>query len=101
MAVIVEFEVPGASPEQIYAVDDLTRARGEAAGRPPYSGCMFIATMPTGSGFRCVSAWRAESDFRTVLDTMLGPDLSSVGLAAADITVSPVLSMAIPGAHGP
>lgn len=101
MAVIVEFEVPEATLEQAYAVEALTRARGAAAGRPPYVGCMFFATMPTETGFRCTSAWRTESDFRAVMETMLGPDLSSVGRAAVGITVSPVVSMAIPGAHGP
>jgi hypothetical protein len=35
------------------------------------------------------------------METMLGPDLSSVGHAAVGITVSPVVGMAIPGAHGP
>lgn len=101
MAVIVEFEVPGATPEQIYRVEELTHARGEAAGGPPYNGCMFFATTPTASGFRCVTAWRTEASFHAVLDTMLGPDLATVGLTAADITVSTAVSMAIPGAHGP
>jgi hypothetical protein len=36
-----------------------------------------------------------------VMETMLGPDLSSVGHSAVGITVSPVVSMAIPGGHGP
>ena len=99
MAVIVEFDVPGATPEQLYSVEELTFARGQAAGGPPYDGCMFFATVPADSGFRCISAWRTESAFQAVLDTMLGPDLSSVGLSAADIRAFPALSMAIPGAH--
>jgi hypothetical protein len=60
---------------------------------------MFFAVTPTESGFRCVTAWRTEADFRAVLDTMLGPDLSSVGLATDAVTVTPAVSMAIPGAH--
>jgi hypothetical protein len=98
--VIVEFEVPGATPEQIYSVEELTQARGEAVGGPPYDGCMFFATTQTGSGFRCVTAWRTEGAFQAVLDTMLGPDLATVGLTATAITVSDAISMAIPGAHG-
>jgi hypothetical protein len=101
VAVIVDFTVPGATHEQMYTVEELTRTRGEAAGRPPYDGCMFMAVTAEGSGFRVVSAWRTEASFRTVLETMLGPDLASVGLAADEITTSPALSMAIPGAHGP
>ena len=100
MAVIVEFDVLGATTEQIYSIEELTRARGEAAGRPPYDGCMFFATVPTEAGFRCVSAWRTEAAFHDVLDTMLGPDAATVGLAATSIVVSPAVSMAIPGAHG-
>ena len=98
MAVIVDFVVPEATPEQMYQVEALTQARGEAAGRPPYSGCMFIAATAIESGFRFVSAWRNEADFRAVLEDMLGPDLATVGLRAADIQTSPVVSMAIPGA---
>ena len=101
MAVIVEFDVPGATPEQLYSVEELTYARGEAAGGPPYDGCMFFATTATESGFRCISAWRTEAAFHAVLETMLGPDLCAVGLTATGISVSPALSMAIPGAHGP
>ena len=100
MAVIVEFDVADATPEQIYSVEELTHARGEAAGGPPYDGCMFFATTPTTTGFRCVTAWRTEAAFHAVLDTMLGPDLATVGLAASDIRVSTAVSMAIPGAHG-
>lgn len=98
MAVLVGFTVPEATVEQMYAVEELTRRRGEAVGKPPFDGCLFIAATADDGGFRFVSAWRTEADFRTVLDTMLGPDLRTVGVAAADISVSPVVSMAIPGA---
>jgi uncharacterized protein YjiS (DUF1127 family) len=101
MAVLVEFAIPDATEEQMWAVEERTRARGEAAGGPPYTGLMFLAATPSPSGLRIVSAWRTEADFRTVLDTMLGPDLADVGLTAADVVVSPVASMAIPGTHGP
>lgn len=101
MAVIVDFRVPGATPDQMYTVEGLTRARGEAAGRPPFLGCMFIAATTADSGFRFVSVWRTEADFRSVLAEMLGPDLATVGLQATDIEVSPVLSMAIPGPGAP
>lgn len=97
MAVIVDFLVPGATPEQMYTVEALTQARGEAAGRPPFVGCMFIAATAVHSGFRFVSAWRSEEEFRAVLDDMLGPDLATVSLHATDIEVAPVVSMAIPG----
>lgn len=99
MAVIVDFLVPGATPEQMYTVEALTQARGEAAGRPPFDGCMFIAATAVDSGFRFVSAWRSEAEFRAVLEDMLGPDLARVSLNATNIEVAPVVSMAIPGAH--
>ena len=98
MAVIVDFVVPEATPEQMYHVDALIQERGKAAGRPPYTGCMFIAVTASESGFRFVSAWRNEADFRAVLADMLGPDLATVGLSAAEVETSPVVSMAIPGA---
>ena len=100
MAVIVDFTVPGASADQMYALEALTQTRGEALGRPPFDGCMFLAVTAVGDGFRLVSAWRTEAHFRTVMDTMLGPDLAAVGAAAADIAVAPAMSMAIPGTHG-
>lgn len=99
MAVIVDFQVPGATPEQMYTVEALTQARGEAAGRPPFVGCMFIAATAVDSGFRFVSAWRTEAEFRAVLEDMLGPDLAAVNLNVTNIEVSPVVSMAIPGAR--
>ena len=98
VAVIVDFLVPGATPEQMYTVEALTQARGEAAGGPPFDGCMFIAATAVESGFRFVSAWRTEAAFRTVLEDMLGPDLARASLNATNIKVSPVVSMAIPGA---
>ena len=100
MAVIVDFVVPGATPEQMYTVEDLTQARGEAAGGPPYVGCMFLAVTALDGGFRFVSAWRSEAAFRAVLDDMIGPDLATVDLHATEVEVSPVVSMAIPGAFG-
>ena len=40
----------------MYTVEELTRTRGEAAGRPPYDGCMFMAVTPEGSGFLAIPA---------------------------------------------
>ena len=97
MAVLVEFAVSEAATEQMYALEQLTQARGAALGRPPYAGLMFLACVPDGPGFRFSSAWRREEDFRAVLQEMLGPDAAEVGLEVSDVTVSPVLSMAIPG----
>jgi hypothetical protein len=51
MAVIVDFRVPDATAEQLYEVEQRTVARGEALGRPPHPGCMFIAVTPDGDGF--------------------------------------------------
>jgi hypothetical protein len=99
MAVIVDFTIPGSTREQIYQAEDVARRRGEAAGRPPYPGCMFIAITEADDGARSVSAWRTEDDFREVLESTLGPDLASVGLLVGDIRVRPAVSMAIPGAH--
>ena len=99
MAVLVTFRVPSATLDQVYAVEALTRARGEAAGGPPYTGCMFFATTMADDGMRAVSAWRTESDFRSVMDEMLGPDLATQGLSAIGVEVATVVSMAIPGAH--
>jgi hypothetical protein len=97
MAVIAEFSIPGATPEQVYEVEQRNAQRAVELGRAPYDGMLFLAVTPEGDGFRAVTAWRTEGDFRTVLDTMLGPDLTSLGLAAADVRVTPVVSMAIPG----
>lgn len=101
MAVLVELDLPGATLEKMYTVEELTQARGEAAGGPPYPGLVFLAATPSPSGIRLVSAWRTEAEFRSVLDSMMGPDLATVGLAATDVVVSPVASMAVPGTHGP
>lgn len=101
MAVLVEFEVRDASPEQMYALEARTRERGEALGRPPFVGCMFLAVSPHEQGFRFVSAWRTEDAFHEAMDTMLGPDLQAVAASASGVTVSPVLSMAIPGTAAP
>lgn len=98
MAVMVEFLVPDATADQMFAVEKLTQERGQALGRPPFTGCMFIAATADESGFRFVSVWRNEADFRSVLDQMLGPDLESVGLRATGVSTAPVVSMAIPGA---
>lgn len=100
MAVLVEFHVLEATPEQMYALEERTRERGEALGRPPFAGCMFLAVSLRDSAFHFVSAWRTEEAFRAVLDTMLGPDLTAVGASASNILVSPVMSMAIPGTAG-
>lgn len=97
MAVVVDFVVQGATAEQMYQVEQLTIARGEAAGAPPFDGCMFIAAAAAEDGFRFVSAWRTQAAFEAVLEAMLGPDLGSVGLAPSGIQVSTAAMMAIPG----
>lgn len=97
MAVRVDFEVPGATPEQMYAVEARTQERGQAAGRPPYTGCMVLVATAGPDSFRFTSVWRTEDAFRAVLDTMLGPDLGEQGLAVDRVTVEPVVSMALPG----
>lgn len=101
MAVLVEFDVLNTTPEQMYALEERTRQRGEALGRPPFVGCMFLAVTPRGSTFHFVSAWRSEEAFRSTLDTMLGPDLATVGASASNVLVGPVISMAIPGHDAP
>lgn len=101
MAVLVEFDVLDATQEQLYALEERTRNRGEALGRPPFSGCMFLAVTPRDSAFHFVSAWRSEDAFRAVMDTMLGPDLTAVGATASNVLVGPVMSMAIPGHDAP
>lgn len=99
MAVRVDFEVPGATPEQMYAVEARTQERGQAAGGPPYAGCMAIVVTAGVDAFRFVSVWRTEEAFRAVVDTMLGPDLAEHGLAVDRVTVEPVVSMGIPGSE--
>lgn len=101
MAVLVEFDVLDATLDQMYALEERTRQRGEALGRPPFAGCMFIAATPRDSAFHFVSAWRTEEAFTAVLDTMLGPDLAAVGASASNILVGPVMAMAIPGQDAP
>lgn len=97
MAVLVELEVPGALPEQLHAIEMRNQQRAGELGRAPYDGMMFLAAVPVADGFRLVSAWRTEDAFRSVLEAMLGPDLADLGLAAVDVRVAPVASMAIPG----
>lgn len=96
MAVLVEFDVIGATPDQMYELEERTRQRGESLGRPPFAGCMFLAAAPRASGVRFVSAWRSEEAFHAVLDSMLGPDLAAVGASPSNIVVGPIMSMAIP-----
>lgn len=97
MAVIAEFRIPGATPEQVYEVEQRNAQRASELGRAPYDGMLFLAVAADGDGFRAVTCWRTEEAFRAVLDTMLGPDLTSLGLSAADVRVSPVVSMAMSG----
>ena len=99
MAVLVELVVPGATEDKMWAIEELTRARGESLGRPPYDGMMFLAATPRDTGLRLVSAWRTEGDFRAVLESMMAPDFATQGLAVTDVVVSPIASMAIPGNH--
>ena len=101
MAVLVEFEVRDASVDQMMAVEARTQERGQAQGRPPYIGCMFLAATARGSGFHFVSAWRTEAAFRTTLEEMIGPDMAAEGAAVSDIEVSAVFSMASPGTAAP
>ena len=96
MAVLVEFRVPEATLDQMYQLEEMTQARGKAAGRPPYDGLMFLATVQDGTGFRVASAWRREQDFHAVLREMLGPDAAEVGVEIVEVVATPVLSMAIP-----
>jgi hypothetical protein len=99
MAVIIDMSVEGATLDKVYAVEGLTSQRGEAAGGPPYTGCMFLAATLEDDRLRIVAAWRTEADFRDVLETMLQPDFASVGLDVRVDRVQPAVSMAIPGAH--
>lgn len=98
MAVIVHFDLPGASLEQVYEAEAKARRRGEERGGPPYDGCLFLAVTRTPVGVTTVSAWRTEREFRRALEEMLGPDLEAVGLRVGRTTVSEAVSMAIPGA---
>ena len=99
MAVVVDIVVPGATLDQVYEVEELTRQRGEAVGGPPYTGCMFLAATHDEAGLRIVAAWRTEAEFQQVLTTMMRPDFASVGLEVSVERVQPAVSMAIPGAH--
>ena len=101
MAVLVEFEVLDATDDQMMAVEARTQARGQALGRPPYTGCMFLAATPRGTGFHFVSAWRTESAFRDALEEMIEPDMAAEGAVLTHVRVSPVMSMAIPGQAAP
>ncbi len=99
MAVIVHFDLPGASLEQVYEAEAKARRRGEERGGSPYDGCLFLAVTRTpDGGVTTVSAWRTEHDFRRALEEMLVPDLDAVGLRVGRLTVSEAVSMAIPGA---
>ena len=97
MAVLVEFEVHDASVDQMVAVEARTQKRGQALGRPPFAGCMFLAATARASGFHFVSVWRTEATFRAALEEMIGPDMAAEGAAVSDIEVAAVFSMAMPG----
>jgi hypothetical protein len=99
MAVLVTFTLPRATAAQLAASEQRAQERGAAAGGPPYPGLMFLAITAIDGGFRCVSAWRAEQQFRAVHEAMLGPDLSSASLSIEAVSVAPIVSMALPGAH--
>lgn len=96
---LVSFTLPHATPAALATAEHRAQERGAAAGGPPYPGLMFVAITPTDRGYRSVSAWRTEQDFRSVHDAMLAPDLSSAGLSVEDVSVAPIVSMAIPGTH--
>lgn len=98
MAVIVNFDLPGAGLEQVYEAEAKARRRGEERGAPPYDGLMFFAATRTTGGVTTVSAWRTERDFRRTFEETLGPDLEAVGLTVGRTTVSEVVTMAMPGA---
>lgn len=99
MAVLVSFTLPRATPAQLAAAEQRAQERGAAAGGPPYPGLMFVAVTSADGGYRSLSAWRTEQDFRSVHDAMLGPDLASAGLTVEGVSVTPIVSMALPGAH--
>ena len=101
MAVIVEFLLRGATPEQLYEAESAASRRGEEKGAPPYDGCMFLAVTQADDGARVVSAWRTEGEFLRVLEAALAPDLALAGLEASDLSVSAAMSMAFPGAKAP
>lgn len=98
MAVIVQFDLPGASLEQVYEAEAKARRRGEERDGTPYDGCLFFAVTRAPEGVTTVSAWRTERDFRRAFEEMLGPDLEAVGLRPGRTTVSEAVSVAIPGA---
>ena len=99
MAILVTFTLPRATPAQLGTAEQRAQERGAAAEGPPYPGLMFLAVTAIDGGFRCVSAWRTEQQFRSVHEAMLGPDLSSASLSMEDVSVAPIVSMALPGAH--
>lgn len=97
MAVIVQFDLPGAGLEQVYEAEAKARRRGAERGGPPYDGCLFFAVTRTSAGVSTVSAWRTERDFRRTLEERLGPDLEAVGLRVGRTAISEAVSMAVPG----
>ena len=99
MAVIVEFVCPGATQQQLQQAEAAGIERGERVGGPPYPGCMFLAVIPGSSGPRFVAAWRTEPEFRATFADSMQQDLAGAGMTVEDLIVTPVLAMAIPGAH--
>ena len=99
MAVLVEFLCPGATQQQLQQAEAAGMERGERVGGPPYPGCMFMAVTHGSSGPRFVAAWRTEPEFRAIFADSLQQDLAEAEMTVEELVVTPVLAMAIPGAH--
>ena len=99
MAVLVEFELVGATEDDVHRAEMVAMQRGQRVGGPPYGGCIFVTVVPTADGMRLSSAWRTEAEFRSTFEAALRPDLVEAGLAPGDPTVCRVVSMGVPGAH--
>lgn len=95
---LVESTCLGATEQQLQQAQLAAMRRGERVGGPPYRGCMLLAVTAGPDGPRFTAAWRTEQEFEAVFGEALR-DLTSAGMTTGTPTVTPVLAMAIPGAH--
>ncbi len=95
MAALIEITV---SPADQALFNELDARVGQAmmdAGGPP-DGLMSHVVYPVDEGFVVAEVWRAETEGRAYVDSVLAPMLTDLGLTLRGTTVRDVWSFARP-----
>jgi hypothetical protein len=98
VAVLCELRVPGGTHGEVTALEQQVGQRLEVSGGPP-EGLIFLCVHPDEHGFRIVMVFRSVESAQAEIDGPLRADAAAVGLDLGELAVSPVWSMALPGAH--